>query len=146
MDYLITKADGTATKLYGKVGKVKLPNKTKDIVFTGDKRPLDLGDYLLVEAVEITEAINEKTQKRGDTSVVVDSGSVTVTHTSISKTSKEIMAEIRAKRDALLLETDWWGASDNTMSSAQTAYRLALRNYPATYTADNSSAFPELGE
>ena len=52
------------------------------------------------------------------------------------------MASIRQKRDNLLADTDWWGASDNTMSDAQTAYRLALRNYPATYTADNSAAWP----
>ena len=52
------------------------------------------------------------------------------------------MADIRQKRDNLLADTDWWGASDNTMSDAQTAYRLALRNYPATYTADNSAAWP----
>ena len=36
------------------------------------------------------------------------------------------MADIRGTRDALLTATDWWGASDNTMSDAQTAYRLAL--------------------
>ena len=53
-----------------------------------------------------------------------------------------VMTDIRRKRDALLLETDWWGASDQTMSDAQTAYRLALRNYPATYTADNTAAWP----
>ena len=53
------------------------------------------------------------------------------------------MANIREERDGLLAETDWWGASDNTMTDAQTAYRLALRNYPATFTADNSSAWPE---
>ena len=30
------------------VGKIKLPNQTGgDVVFTGDKRPLDLGDYIL---------------------------------------------------------------------------------------------------
>ena len=52
------------------------------------------------------------------------------------------MVEIRGTRDALLTATDWWGASDNTMSDAQTAYRLALRNYPATYTADNTAAWP----
>jgi len=52
------------------------------------------------------------------------------------------MIKIREKRDVLLAETDWWGASDNTMTDAQTAYRLALRNYPATYTADNSAAWP----
>ena len=53
------------------------------------------------------------------------------------------MANIRQERDGLLAATDWWGASDNTMTDAQTAYRLALRNYPATFTADNSSAWPE---
>ena len=53
------------------------------------------------------------------------------------------MANIREERDGLLAATDWWGASDNTMTDAQTAYRLALRNYPATYTADNSAAWPE---
>lgn len=52
------------------------------------------------------------------------------------------MANIRQERDVLLAATDWWGASDNTMTDAQTAYRLALRNYPATFTADNSSAWP----
>jgi len=52
------------------------------------------------------------------------------------------MANIRQERDGLLSATDWWGASDNTMTDAQTAYRLALRNYPATFTADNSSAWP----
>jgi len=41
--------------------------------------------------------------------------------------------ELRRKRDALLLATDWWGVSDQTtMTSAQTAYRAALRNLPAT--------------
>jgi len=53
------------------------------------------------------------------------------------------MANIREERDGLLAATDWWGASDQTMTDAQTAYRLALRNYPATYTADTSAAWPE---
>ena len=53
------------------------------------------------------------------------------------------MAEIRRDRDLLLANTDWWGASDNAeMSDSRKAYRLALRNYPATYTADNSAAWP----
>ena len=45
--------------------------------------------------------------------------------------------QLRLKRDALLLATDWWGASDQTMSDAQTAYRKALRDLP-------SSASPKL--
>ena len=43
----------------------------------------------------------------------------------------------------VLTATDWWGASDNgTMSDARAAYRLALRNYPATYEDDNAAAWP----
>ena len=40
------------------------------------------------------------------------------------------MKELRRQRDAKLAECDWWGASDNTMSSAQTTYRQALRDLP----------------
>ena len=34
----------------------------------------------------------------------------------------------RGERNRLLHETDWWGASDNTMTAAQTTYRQALRD------------------
>ena len=34
----------------------------------------------------------------------------------------------RLERDKLLSETDWWASSDLTMTSAQTAYRQALRD------------------
>ena len=57
------------------------------------------------------------------------------------------MAEIRRKRDSALAATDWAALPDSpTMSSAMTTYRTALRDYPATYTADNKAAFPTLGE
>jgi hypothetical protein len=36
--------------------------------------------------------------------------------------------DMRAKRDALLAETDYLGLSDNTMSQAMTTYRQALRD------------------
>ena len=58
----------------------------------------------------------------------------------------KLMANIRAKRNALLAATDWTGNSDVTMSNAMTAYRTALRDYPATYAADNSAAWPTLGD
>ena len=45
--------------------------------------------------------------------------------------------QLRLKRNDLLLATDWWGASDQTMSDAQTTYRQALRDLP-------SSASPKL--
>ena len=48
----------------------------------------------------------------------------------------------RSQRDKLLAETDWWAVSDRTMTSAQTAYRKALRditthsNWPHLEDAD----------
>ena len=59
----------------------------------------------------------------------------------------KVMADIRTKRDAALAATDWAALPDSpTMSDAMTTYRTALRDYPATYTADNKAAFPTLGE
>ena len=40
------------------------------------------------------------------------------------------MTELRRQRNEKLAETDWWGASDNTMTTAQTNYRQALRDLP----------------
>ena len=36
---------------------------------------------------------------------------------------------LRNKRNSLLAETDWWGASDNTMTDAQKKYRQDLRDH-----------------
>ena len=45
------------------------------------------------------------------------------------------MEELRVERNKRLAETDWWAASDRTMTAEQTAYRQALRDLPAN-TAD----------
>ena len=44
---------------------------------------------------------------------------------------QQSMIELRAKRNGLLTETDWWGASDNTMTDAQKKYRQDLRDLTA---------------
>ena len=41
------------------------------------------------------------------------------------------LVELRDKRNGLLAETDWWGASDNTMTDAQKKYRQDLRDLTA---------------
>ena len=41
------------------------------------------------------------------------------------------LAELRAKRDRLLAETDYLALSDNTLSSDMTTYRQALRDLPS---------------
>jgi|TARA_Y100001937_G_scaffold124257_1_gene188645 hypothetical protein len=38
------------------------------------------------------------------------------------------LTNLRDKRNNLLSETDWWGASDNTMTDAQKKYRQDLRD------------------
>jgi len=38
------------------------------------------------------------------------------------------VVEVRAERDTLIAETDWWATSDRTMTAEQTAYRQALRD------------------
>jgi len=38
---------------------------------------------------------------------------------------------LRDRRNSLLAETDWWGASDNTMTDAQKKYRQDLRDLTA---------------
>lgn len=39
--------------------------------------------------------------------------------------------QVRAKRDMLIAETDWWASSDLTMTTEQTTYRQALRDITA---------------
>ena len=40
------------------------------------------------------------------------------------------LATLRARRNQLLAETDFWGNSDMTMSDDMTTYRQALRDLP----------------
>ena len=49
------------------------------------------------------------------------------------------IADLRTKRNNLLIETDFWALSDRTMSQAQKDYRQELRDLPST-------ASPELDE
>ena len=38
------------------------------------------------------------------------------------------MEYLREKRNSLLVQTDWWGTSDNTITDAQKKYRQDLRD------------------
>ena len=57
-------------------------------------------------------------------------------------TAEQKWVEIRSQRDALLRECDWWASSDVTMSDAQTAYRKALRDLPASKSNPDEIVFP----
>ena len=56
--------------------------------------------------------------------------------------TEEKWVRIRSRRDALRRECDWWGSSDVTMSDAQTAYRKALRDLPASKSSPDEIVFP----
>ena len=54
-------------------------------------------------------------------------------------------ATLRARRNQLLAETDFWGNSDMTMSDDMTTYRQALRDLPAgkdTVDKCNNATWP----
>ena len=48
------------------------------------------------------------------------------------------MVDLRTQRDRLLVETDWMGNSDVTMSTAWKNYRQALRDITKTTPADDA--------
>tara|TARA_R100000322_G_scaffold54036_1_gene33510 strand:+ start:1427 stop:1867 length:441 start_codon:yes stop_codon:yes gene_type:complete len=142
MDYLLKKSDGSATWLGESISRLQLPDST-DTIFPGDKRPVDLGDYVLVKASEVTEEVTAG-KKRGNTTVVGDKDkeTVTVTHTAVDLTDEEYWAEIRASRDIRLSETDFYALSDVTMSDDMKTYRQALRDLPASKTKPSEIVFP----
>ena len=65
------------------------------------------------------------------------------------QTFDSAMANLRAKRNALLLETDFYALSDVTMSAEMTNYRQALRditNGITTVADDEAPVLPERTE
>jgi hypothetical protein len=64
----------------------------------------------------------------------------------VELTAEEKLQDLRDHRNALLRETDWWGASDLTMTQDQIAYRQALRDITSTYSSLDDAVFPEKPE
>lgn len=60
----------------------------------------------------------------------------------VDLTDAENLAVLREVRNEKLAETDWWGASDNTMTAAQTTYRQALRDITNTYSDLDTVVWP----
>ena len=54
----------------------------------------------------------------------------------------EPMRLLRVERDRKLADTDWWAMSDRTMTDAQTTYRQALRDIPASYSSLDDVVWP----
>ena len=57
-------------------------------------------------------------------------------------TAAEPMKALRAERDRLIAQTDWWASSDLTMTAEQTAYRQALRDITDTYQSLDTVVWP----
>ena len=143
MDYLLKKSDGSVVKLSGgAVSRLQLPDST-DTIFPGDTRPVDLGDYVLVKATEVTQEVTSG-KKRGDTTVAGDKDkeTVTITYTVVDQTDAEQWASIRAERDSKLMDSDWMANSDVTMSDAWKTYRQALRDLPASKSNPDDITWP----
>ena len=133
MDYLIKISDGSIVQEWGgTASKVKLPEQTDgDVTFVGDKRPVDLGDYLLVKAKEVDEPLDD-TKKRGETTVEIDRyGNVTVTRTAVAKTEAELAQEEINRleieitphhmREAILGTDDGWLAAQQELINSEKA-------------------------
>jgi hypothetical protein len=52
------------------------------------------------------------------------------------------LAELRAERNRLMADTDWWASSDLTMTSAQTTYRQELRDITKSATSLDDVSWP----
>jgi len=145
VDYLYKKADGSATSLGGTVTRLQLPNQTGgDVVFPGDQRPVDLGDYVLVKSIDVVQEVTA-TKKRGGTTVEIDTDAVTVTvtQTAVDKSDEEKWLEIRTKRDKLISNSDWMAMPDSpAITDSWTAYRSALRNLPASQADPDDIIWP----
>jgi len=50
--------------------------------------------------------------------------------------------QLRAKRDALIAETDWWVLPDRTPTQEQLDYRQALRDLPANTEDPENPVWP----
>jgi len=63
--------------------------------------------------------------------------------TAIDEVLLEIpLKQLRAKRDELITETDWWVLPDRTPTEEQLAYRQALRDITNTYTSLDNVVWP----
>ncbi len=85
-----------------------------------------------------------------DSKQIIQNGGV-IEKPPVVKSTEEILNEVRAQRDALLLATDWTQLADipPATKSAYKTYRKALRDLPAKYdsiTDINDVVYPQLGD
>ena len=116
----------------------------------GDKLT-ELATACLRSGKEINDGITFKWyEKDGVNTITADNGIIDVaafqaainavnTTTEASKNAFGVLREDRTKK---LAETDWWGASDLTMTDAQKKYRQDLRDLPANTSDPTNPTWP----
>jgi hypothetical protein len=76
-----------------------------------------------------------------DNIVTIDDAVVATKHAELQ--SERNLEELREERNKLLVDTDYWDASDTpAMSQAQIDYRQALRDITDTYTSLDTVVWP----
>ena len=90
--------------------------------------------------VKDTPTINDRQYLEWHDGSVVDGEWVRFTVK--EKTAETLMAEIRAKRNQLLADTDWTALVDSTLTDEMKTYRQALRDLPETVDVNNP-VYPE---
>ena len=120
-----------------------------------DFRPM--ARYAIIEDEKVTDVVewngdvNVWQPPTGSTAVVAgdsvgvgdtykDSTFTATTVSSIGADAKWIA--LRKSRNDLLVETDWWGVSDRTMTDAQKKYRQDLRDLPSTTSDPENATWP----
>ena len=77
---------------------------------------------------------------RGD--VAYDADGNVVEYDNDAAVAEGNLVALRSERNRLIAETDWWASSDITMTSAQTAYRQALRDITDSATSLDDVTWP----
>ena len=108
-------------------------------------------DEKVTSVVEWNGDVNVWSPPEGSTAVVAgDSVGVgdiykdnTFTATTVSSIGVDAKwIALRKTRNDLLIETDWWGVSDRTMTDAQKKYRQDLRDLPTTSSDPEDVIWP----
>jgi len=97
-------------------------------------------DALGIIPVKDTPTINDRQYLEWHDGSVVDGEWVRFTVK--EKTAETLMAEIRAKRNQLLVDTDWTALVDSTLTDEMKTYRQTLRDLPETVDVNNP-VYPE---
>jgi len=115
-----------------------IPNNVSALQWDADSGEIEYNDGTFNESIDVLPDWAVAAEATYDAAVIAAQ--------SVELTAEEKLQNLRAHRNALLRETDWWGASDLTMTQDQITYRQALRDITNTYSSLDDAVFPEKPE